>query len=77
MHPSPRRWPWKASLLTLALLGSAILAGAVTLDREGVPVPPTLCPSVDVIKAAATAEKGGDRVTSSRGPARCPPAQCL
>src|SRR6187200_2722009 len=58
MHPSPQRWPWTASLLALALLGSVILAGAVTLDREGVPVPPTLCPSVDVVKAAATAQKG-------------------
>ena len=73
MHPSPRRWPWKASLLTLALLGSAILASAVTLDREGVPVPPTLCPSVDVIKAAATAEKGGDRVYEFKGTCSVPP----
>jgi hypothetical protein len=73
MYPSRPRWLWRASLLTLALLGSAILAYAVTLDREGAPLPPTLCPSVDVTKAAATAAKGGDRVYEFKGTCSIPP----
>lgn len=76
MHPSRPRWLW-TSLLTVALLGSAFLAYAVTLDRKGVPLPPTLCPNVDVTAAAATAAKGGNRVYEFKGACSVPPGAVL
>jgi hypothetical protein len=73
MREHCRRWYFVASLLGLALLGPVAPTDAVTLDTEGAPSPPTLCPSVDVTKAAATSQTGGNRVYEFKGVCFVPP----
>jgi len=73
MRQDRPRWPNPASLPVLALLGWALSASAVTLDREGVPVPPTLCPAVTVTKAVADKPKGGNRAYEFTGNCSVPP----
>ena len=67
MREHRRRWSFGAALLGLALLGPAAPTDAVTLDTEGAPVPPTLCPAVEVTTALATSQTGGNRVYEFKG----------
>jgi hypothetical protein len=67
MREHRRRWSFGAALLGLALLGPAAPTDAVTLDTEGAPLPPTLCPSVEVTTALASSQTGGNRVYEFKG----------